>query len=203
MRKSENASLIRQPDEGDERYFTRLFELFFEDVKTYAYYRLRDETEAEDVAQDLFLDLWKKKGWEKIRLDLRTYLISAVHNRCITRSDRNRNRAIKNQKYADDVDLELARQLLLDKDSEIIPQVKEVLKGVPRKSRVAFEMIYFEQLSFKEAAAKANVSEATLKSQVQLVLKVLRQKLGSKKAKGSSKKVLMLFIYFLSQSCLQ
>lgn len=203
MRKSENAWLIRQPDEGDESYFTRLFELFFKDVKAYAYLRLRNETEAEDVAQDLFLELWKTKGWENIRLNLRTYLISAVHNRCITRADNNRNRAIRKQKYAEDMDLEQARQLFLDKDSEIIPLVKELLKSMPRKSREAFEMIYFEQLSFKEAAAKAGVSENTLKSQVRHVLNALRQKLGSKKSKGSSKKVLMLFIYFLSQSCLQ
>lgn len=203
MRKSENASLIRQPEESDESYFTRLFDRFSGDVKSYAYLRLRDHTEAEDVTQDLFLELWKKKAWENVRLDLRTYLISAAHNRCITRSETNRNHTAKRQRYAEDVDLEQARQLFLDRDSDIIPQVKELLKDVPRKSREAFEMIYFGQLSFKEAAAKAGVSEATLKSQVQHVLKYLRKKLGSNKSKGHSKKVLMLFIYFLSQSCLQ
>lgn len=202
MQVPENATLIRQLNEGNDRDFTRIFELFSKDVKTYAYYLLDNQEDAEDVVQELFLRLWKKRGSLNIRGDLRTYLISATHNISTTRFNKNKNYALRKQRYAEDLDPQQVEQLSFDKDSELMAQVREILKTVPPKSREAFEMIYFGQMSYKEAAARAGVSEATLKTLVQRVLKVIRPKLGGRKIKGSSKKVLMLVIYFLSQSCL-
>ncbi|SHN40561.1 RNA polymerase sigma factor [Chitinophaga sp. CF418] len=202
MQVSENVMLIRQLNEGNERAFNRLFELYASDVKACALYYLRNPEDAEDVVQELFLELWKRKGTLRIRGDLRAYLMSAAHNKSITKSGRNRKYEARKQRYSEDVDPDAVELLPFDRESERMDQVREALKRVPKKSREAFEMIYFLQMSYKEAAAKAGVTEATLKSHVQNASNHIRKELGGRKTSGGSKKILILFIYFLSQSCL-
>src|SRR5262245_8467941 len=104
MQVSENATLIRQLNEGDDRDFARIFELFKKDVKTYAYYLLENHVDAEDVVQELFLRLWMKRGSLRIRGDLRAYLISATHNISTTRFYKNKSYALRKQRYAEDLD---------------------------------------------------------------------------------------------------
>jgi RNA polymerase sigma-70 factor (ECF subfamily) len=202
MRQKENARLTTRLNKIDETAFARIFELFRTKVKAYAYYRLENMDDAEDVMQELFIRLWTKRASLKINGDLGAYLISATHNLCTNKLKKNKSYALRKQKYAEDVDPESALQPSVDKDSEFMLLVKESLKNVPAKSRKAFEMIFFRQMSYKEAAAQAGVSETTLKTQVQNVLKSIRPKLSGKKGKGPSKKILFLFIYFFSQSCL-
>ncbi|MCF6405088.1 sigma-70 family RNA polymerase sigma factor [Chitinophaga filiformis] len=203
MELSDNELLIIQINEGSERAFKQLFDLYASDVKSYAFYILRNSEDAEDIVQELFMELWKRKGRLRIRGDLRTYLISATYNRSITKSERNQRQARKKQRYAEDVDPFGVDLIPFDRESERMEQIREVLKRVPKKSREAFEMIRLHQLSFKEAAAKTGVTEATIKSHVQNAENHIRNELlGSRKKRGGSKKILILFIYFLSQSCL-
>lgn len=202
MRQKENARLTIRLDKIDETEFARIFELFRTNVKGYAYYLLENMDDAEDVMQELFIRLWTKRASLKVNGDLGTYLISATHNLCINKLKKNKSYALRKQKYAEDVAPESTLQPSVDKDSELTMLVKQSLENVPPKSRKAFEMIFFRQMSYKEAAAQAGVSEATLKTQVQNVLKSIRPKLSGKKGKGPSNFFLLLFIYFLSQSCL-
>ncbi|PWV56257.1 RNA polymerase sigma factor [Chitinophaga sp. S165] len=202
MRQTENARLNIRFDKIDETEFARIFELFRTNVKAYAYYRLENMDDAEDVMQELFIRLWTKRASLNIHGDLGTYLISATHNLCTNKLKKNQRYALRKQKYAEDAEPELTLQPSADKDSELTLEIKQLLKKVPPKSRKAFEMIFFRQMSYKEAAAQAGVSETTLKTQVQNVLKSIRPKLAGKKGKGPSKKSLFLFIYFFLQSCL-
>lgn len=203
MELPENESLIRQLNEGNERAFNRLFELYASDVKACALYYLRNAEDAEDIVQELFLEIWRRKGTLRIRGDLRSYLISATYNKSITRSGRNKRYEQKIQQYSEDIEPYGVELLPFDRESERMEQIKQVLKRVPKKSREAFEMIHFQQLSYKEASAKTGVTEATLKSHVQNAANFIRKELGSeKKNRGGSKKILILFIYFLSQACL-
>ncbi len=202
MLKSENATLITQLSKGDERDFARIFELFKKDVKTYAFFLLGNQDDAEDVTQELFIRIWMKRGSLEIRGDLKAYLNSATRNLCINTLIKNKNNALKKQMYEKNADLELTEQPFFEEDSEIMLEIKQALKTVPPKSRKAVEMIYFGQLMYKEAAVLAGVSEATLKTHVQNALKSMRPKLGVKKGKGPSDFFLILFIYFLLQSCL-
>jgi RNA polymerase sigma-70 factor (ECF subfamily) len=201
MQIPENATLIRQLNEGNERAFNLLFELYARDVKACAAFYLKNPEDAEDIVQELFLELWKRKGTLRIRGDLRAYLISAAHNKSITKSGRNRKYALRKLQYSEEADLSLELPPF-DRESERVAQIREVLKRVPKKSREAFEMIYFGQMSYKEAAARTGVTEATLKTHVQNASNFIRKELGSQKAGGASKNFLILFIYFLSQSCL-
>lgn len=198
----ENATLIKQLKEGNEREFTRIFDQFSKDVKAYAYYLLENQEDAEDVVQELFLRLWKKRNVLRIKGDLRTYLISATHNISTTRFNKNRSYALRKQRYADNLGPEPFELLNFDKDGDLVARVREILKTVPPKSREAFEMIYLKQMSYKEAADSAGVSEATIKTLVQRALKIIRPKVARGGFPGSSKKIFILFIYFLSQSCL-
>ncbi|PSL24116.1 RNA polymerase sigma factor [Chitinophaga ginsengisoli] len=203
MQIPDNATLIRQLNEGSERAFSLLFELYAKDVKACAMFYLKNPEDAEDVVQELFLEIWKRKGTLRIRGELRAYLISAAHNKSITKSGRNRKYALRKQLYSEELDLALVELPSFDKESDRVAQIRDALKKVPKKSREAFEMIYFGQMSYKEASALLGVSEATLKTHVQNAANSIRKELGSRKARGGSKIFLILFIYFLSQSCLQ
>lgn len=201
MRNPEQERLIEQFNAGDERAFDRIFELFKKDVKTVAYFILRNQEDAEDVVQDLFLKLWLKRGTLNVTEDLRTYINTAARNLSIDKFNANSKDASRKQKYAVDGDVASSEQISFDKDSGIMVLVKEALKRVPPKSRAAFEMIYFSQMSYKEAAEKARVSQTTVKTNARNALNYIRRKLGGK-GKGPANFFLILFICFLLQSSL-
>jgi RNA polymerase sigma-70 factor, ECF subfamily len=73
-------ALIR---EGDRTIFRRLYDLYYTRLFLYAKSYIEDTNEAEDIIQELFLDLWKKREDLDILTSLSSYMFRAVHNRCI------------------------------------------------------------------------------------------------------------------------
>src|SRR5690606_32626738 len=66
---------------GKEAAFTEIFDRYQALLFTHAYHKLRDEAEARDVVQDVFVWLWEKRHELEINGNLPGYLYKAVRNR--------------------------------------------------------------------------------------------------------------------------
>ena len=147
---------------------------------------LSNTTEAEDLTQDIFLNLANDSSYNPQRGSLRTFL--AILTRCRA-TDRLRART-RQQK-------QLRKQALAEKDtmSDVFPieqlsqleqsqEVREALAQLSSKEQEILKMAYYEGLSQTEIATKLNIALGTVKSRSRRSLLKLRQALVDFKEKS-------------------
>ncbi len=143
-----------------------------------AVYRIIPQTEtAEDIAQEVFLELWKKRSQLTISISLKSYLRRAAVNRAL-----NHLRDQK-MKWSDDAELPaipdsgpgIPEQLEI---AELQRMVDQYINQLPEKCRLVFVLSRFESLSHAEIAAQLGISHKTVENQMTKALRFLRNALG-------------------------
>jgi RNA polymerase sigma-70 factor, ECF subfamily len=116
---------------------------------------LRNTQDAEDIVQELFTDIWKKKRGD---FDF-PYLYSAVTNRCITLlRTRNRHSGLLQNKHVTDIP-----QALLPDDSVINQQlIHDVATRLDKTTAAIFLYRYIDEMTQEEIAEVMGISRKTI-----------------------------------------
>ncbi len=154
-----------------------LFRQNFRPLTVYAMQFVRDKAVAEDIVQELFVNLFEKKETFQSKTLSKSYLYKAVHNRCI-----NHNKYQKLRKEINPVIQESMSQvpedpLQLSAFIEFQDKFLQVLEELPPKSRQVFEMNKMEGIKNQEIADSLKLSKRTVQKHIYLALKRLRKKL--------------------------
>jgi RNA polymerase sigma-70 factor (ECF subfamily) len=150
-----------------------LFKKYYSDV-CYAVYRIiPDVARSEDIAQDVFMEIWRKKETINIKTSVKAYLKRAGVNKAL-----NYIRANK-VKFEDDDSYEMKNLSIRDHGNDLEAQdlqsiVDQAIESLPPKCRNVFSLSRFEDMSYKEIAAKLDISIKTVENQIGKALKILR-----------------------------
>jgi RNA polymerase sigma-70 factor (ECF subfamily) len=169
----EDVEWMRRTAKGDQVAFRALADAHLAKIMNYAYRLLHDRTEAEDVAQETFLRVWKDAGRFEPKARVTTWLHRIAHNLCI---DRLRGRR---EQPSDELDEERTSQepgALLDRKRVAI-EVNEALASLPERQRAAITLVHFQGLSNVEAAEVLDVNVDALESLLARGRRSLREKL--------------------------
>jgi RNA polymerase sigma-70 factor (ECF subfamily) len=136
---------------GDQSALAQLYDRYSSIVYAVALRVLGDAGAAEDVLQEVFLQLWRKpQAFDAARGNLGAWLAVITRNRAI---DALRRR--KPETDIEDVIVSVAPDLAADADrSRAAEKVRGVLGSMPALQRTALEMAYFEGMSHSEIATK-------------------------------------------------
>lgn len=163
--------LLTQIKSGDEGAFRELVERHVDRGYAVAYRILHNSTDAEDVVQDAFLQLWtKREKWETGRAKFSTWLYRVVTNRCIDQLRRPRVEVMDDLPEMEDGSCDQMESLERQEASDLL---NEAIQQLPEQQRVALVLSYTESLSNSEVA---DIMETTV-SAVEALLKRARQKL--------------------------
>lgn len=158
--------------------FDELFRDHYSDLVHYAYRIFRDQSRSEDVVQDLFLDLWKKKAQLTGINSYSAYLKRATQNKCYDQLRKDKRRPILESEDRIDtnqkVSLSIEDELISE---EKVQHIKNVVNSLPDKGRTVFMMSRFEGMSYKDIAESLEVSTKTVEYHMMQNLKFLRQAL--------------------------
>ena len=163
---------------GDRTAFTEIFDRYNSLLYIHAFRKFNNKEEARDAVQEAFAMIWAKRENLVVKSNLVGYLYTCVQHRILDQISRNktaRNYLVSLQNFIDEVKESTDDLIRLKQLSAIIDQE---INALPNKMREVFELSRKENLSHKEIAAKLNISEETVKSQVKNALKILRIKLG-------------------------
>src|SRR5881296_2562041 len=78
-----DATLMLRVKQGDREAFTELVEKYKQPVMNVVYRTLRDATEAEDLAQHVFLQVYKSAGRYEVSAKFSTWLFTIARNLCL------------------------------------------------------------------------------------------------------------------------
>jgi RNA polymerase sigma-70 factor (ECF subfamily) len=168
----DDAALIARMRAGDQSAMADLYDRYSGVVYGVALRVLANTTAAEDVVQEVFLQLWRNpQAFNAERGRLAPWLAVIARNRAI---DHLRKRPLE-----DDIDeLPISTGVDLESDSAqklAIEKVRGVLAQLPLDQRKALEMAFFEGMTHTEIAGKTGEPLGTVKTRIRTGLLALRK----------------------------
>jgi RNA polymerase sigma-70 factor (ECF subfamily) len=170
-RKAE-AALIERIRAGDESAMTDLYDRYSGVVYGVALRVLGDATAAEDVLQEVFLQLWRNpQAFDAERGALAPWLAVIARNRAID--------VVRKRPMEQDIEeLPISTGLSLEDEAAermAIGKVRAVLAQLPQDQRKALDMAFFEGMTHTEIAAKTGEPLGTIKTRIRSGLMALRK----------------------------
>jgi len=165
--------------EGIADAYAAIYQRYKGVLYAHAYRMLQNREEAKDVVQEVFTVLWTKRNELELKTCLSAYLYMAARNRVLDQIARRRIQ----DKYVDSFQAFASHpeNCVTDhalREKELIALIDKEINALPLKMRAVFIKSRRENFSHKEIADQLNISEKTVKKQINNALKVLRLKLG-------------------------
>jgi len=174
-RNKTNKELIELFHNAPKQAIEELFERYHAELCKVVFRILKDESLAEDIVQDVFYELWKKRDRLGVQTSFRAYLKRASINKSLNYIRDNKIKFEGDEQYAFIESKENLAQNIEGKNlKEIID--KEIDK-LPPKCRMAFTLSRYEDMSYKEIAVEMGISIKTVEKHISKALKILNETL--------------------------
>jgi len=163
--------LIRAINSSDRAAFKQLCERYYDPLYRFLWRKTRNDEAAEDLVQELFMNLWKMRARLDENLSIKAYLYRAANNLAINHL---RKKALKQAHFVDNLDHAPAGHS--DEERELQECLDEALQDLPEAQRTVFVLNRFEGLKYAEIAETLQISIKTVESRMSQTLKHLREK---------------------------
>ncbi len=170
--------LVSLLSEDDHQAFTEIYNRFWHKLFAVAYHRLKSEPDAEEVVQDVFLSLWRRRREMQLTFTLSTYLSVAVKYQIITKLARIRRRDehFNSLGQLPEPGIDSTSEWLSEK--ELKERIAECVNTLPEKCRIVFLMSREKGHTHRQIASELNISEKTVEGHISKALFILRRSLN-------------------------
>jgi RNA polymerase sigma-70 factor, ECF subfamily len=171
---SDDALLITRVRSGEQEAMATLFDRYSGMVYSVALRILRDPGQAEDVMQEIFIQIWRNPdSYVSSRGSLGAWLVVVARNRAID--------IVRRRRATDSVeDVVLCSSTDLASEAErntMIRKVRAIMLGMPTDQQRSIELAFFQGLSHTEIAEQTGDPLGTVKTRIRLALITLRKAL--------------------------
>ncbi len=168
----DDAALLVLVQHGDEAAMASLFDRYSKIVYSVALRVLRDPSSAEDVLQEVFLQIWRSpEGFVAARGSLGAWLAVVSRNRSIDTLRRKRP-----TDSVDDVVLPSGYDLASEAiRNGMIDKARLVIQQLPPEQKKTLEMAFFDGLTHSEIADMTGDPLGTVKTRIRSALLTLRK----------------------------
>ncbi len=160
---------------GEANSFENLFNLYCQQLINFARRYVFDKQIAENIVQDVFVNVWQSRTNLDPSKMIKAYLFTAVKNESLKQL---RHRDVEKKNY--DRVFEVSSKSNPDKEmegKELDYHVNQAVNELPEKCKEIFKMNRFENLKYAEIAEILDISIKTVETQMGRALKKLRERL--------------------------
>jgi RNA polymerase sigma-70 factor (ECF subfamily) len=182
-----DAALMLRVKQGDGDAFAQLADKYKQPVVNLVYRMLRDATEAEDVAQAVFIQVYKSAHRYQVASKFSTWLFTIARNLCLNEIRRRSRHPAESidaphpeledqpaQQYEDKSNLGAGERLLA---GELEAKIQEALNSLPENQRTAILLCRQEDLSYEEISEIIGCSVSATKSLIFRGRETLKERL--------------------------
>lgn len=156
--------ILQQLKDGDSQAFTIIFERYWQVLFAVAYRRLEDEPVAQDMVQEVFMNIWdKRKDLNITTENLEFYLLRSIKNKVINyySSQQVKQDVLRNVMYR--MQMIVNEQYDHSKYIELERFVDDEVDNFPNTMKAIF-LMKSDGHSIKSIAEKLNIAEQTVKN---------------------------------------
>ena len=177
--------LVNQAKDGNRSALARLVDQFHSDVFRMVYYRVRSRSDAEDIAQDVFLKAFQKISTVKDAARFRGWLFSIALNRI---RDFQRKKRFRSLFKVEEEDIDSQPPVETESDEpealeqvlkeDFWRQIRSMLDKLSKMEREVFLLRFFDHLNLNEIAGALKKNESTVKTHLYRALAKFRKEPG-------------------------
>jgi RNA polymerase sigma-70 factor (ECF subfamily) len=182
-----DAALMLRVKQGDGDAFEELVEKYKQPVMNLVYRTLPDATEAEDLAQHVFLQVFKSAHRYEVSAKFTTWLFTIARNLCLNEIRRRSRHPAESldETFADNEDQPVRQaedtKTFSPPDSllqgELEAKIEQAMAELPEKQRTAILMCRGDEFSYEDIAKVLDCSVSATKSLIHRGRETLKQKL--------------------------
>lgn len=170
--------LVYHLKNDDHLAFTEVFNRYSPLLYAHAFNKLRSESDARDVVQEMLMKVWDKRESIELGNNLAGYLFVALRNSIFNLI---KHKSLVNA-YADtfvkaNADSGIYADTLI-REKQFAAMIEAEIALLPPRMRAVFELRRKENLSNKEVAAQLGITESTAADQMKKALRILKTRIG-------------------------
>ncbi|MBB6502551.1 RNA polymerase sigma factor [Pedobacter cryoconitis] len=155
---------------GEEYAFTRIYKLYYQDIRSYCFKHTRSAELAEELASDVFLRLWEARANLDPDRELKPYLFTITKNVTFTWLKRvlsdQKMKSVFRERYLSAQ--EEANQHVAITAAMDLARLRKIMTEIPSRRRQTFELCKIDGMTYAEAAELLSVSKETIKEHMSL-----------------------------------
>ncbi|HEX3866813.1 MAG TPA: RNA polymerase sigma-70 factor [Gemmatimonadaceae bacterium] len=178
-------ALLDRLKSGDQAAFDSIFRAHYPNLVAFGQGLLRDRSAAEDIAQEVMLELWRRRAELRITESLRAYLLRSIRNRSLNQiRHANVERRAEPQLVGEEsIAASGASQVVAH---ELRSALTAAVAELSPACREVFELSRGQGLRYSEIASTLGISIKTVESQMGKALRHLRLRLAAWMPDGAS-----------------
>lgn len=187
-----DGQLLNLLREGEYDAFNEIYNRYWDKLLAIAFTHTRDQSTAEDIVQNLFVNLWKRK--EDLRIDnLEHYLAKAIKFSVFKEYYRKRKRETGflkkwSPEKEEDMEMQIEAKFLEE-------YIHGMVDKLPPKCGLVFKLSRIQHLRNHEIAERLEIAPKTVEAHLTKALKTIRQELNES---GLLVILLLLSLVFLT-----
>lgn len=176
--------IVNMFTQGSERAFERLFQLYFPRLISYANTFLYNRQEAEDLVQDVFVQIWNHKETIDTERQFSSFLFTLVRNRCLN----SLKKKVVEDKFCTATARMISEELYLisfemeddfvSMEEKLNVELEKVIAEMPDRCQVAFRLKWLEGKKIREIAEEMSISTTMVDKHLAKGLQIAREKLS-------------------------
>jgi len=175
----DNHLLVKRLNASDSTALSDIYNAYWKPLFLSSYALLKNKEISEDIIQDVFLELWKKRENLKITISLKAYLYACTRYKVYNHFRKNKNGL--NIELFENLNNRVYQSTPLTKlmHKELLQHINVVVASLPEKCKQVYTLSREKQLSHKEIAEQLNISTKTVENHITKALKTLRLSMGN------------------------
>jgi RNA polymerase sigma-70 factor (ECF subfamily) len=173
---SNDEVLVKHLRKGDEFAFTYLVDKYHHLLCVFATSLTRDKHQSEDIVQNVFFNIWKKRKDLKDDFNIKNFLFRSVRNEFIDQYRKKKSKtALENIYYTNARD-KVIEEKATDSSDHMMKIVKQEIEHLPPKCKEIFMLSKQENLTNVEISEYLRISIKTVEAQITKAFRILRDK---------------------------